>query len=256
MKIQNSFICLAVAALSSSSALAAGKLNIPDEPLTVLSSRVDPNVMLVIDNSGSMNGAIWHEDYDPSTQPTSNYNSGDDWVYRNENGNWYYISNSSDYTIDNINRSNGWYQLGYYDGSISTVWVKLPDPVGNERTRYYGHYLKWILNTYNVSSGDDLRGTLPDGSTLPNEYRMEVARQVSSEIVSEVEGVRFGAAKFYTNDGGKIIKGCGPSQITPSNSQWTAHKDDLIDEINDLNATTNTPVSETYYEVTRYFRGA
>ncbi len=256
MKIQNSFICLAVAALSISPALAAGKLNIPNEPLTVLSSRVDPNVMLLIDNSGSMNNVIWFEGDDTydGYDPNTSYQRWDNriWVggnYSYEGSEW--DVNGQNIHLSSLTRDNC--SSGYTEAVRINDWrerkcIKLPRPEGNS-TRFTGNYLNYIFATFPHNT--DLT-TYPG---FPNETRMKVARDVSSEIVREVEGVRFGAARFYSSAGGKIIQGCGPSQITPSSAQWASHKDDLIDEISDLDASTNTPISEAYYEVTRYFRG-
>ena len=39
---------------------------------TVLfSTNVTPNVLIIMDNSGSMNNIVWHEDFDPNAVPTS-----------------------------------------------------------------------------------------------------------------------------------------------------------------------------------------
>src|SRR5690554_5253697 len=62
MKWLNITAVAIMGSLVSYPVFAVNNLSIPNEPLTVLSSRVDPNVMLLIDNSGSMNAAIWHED--------------------------------------------------------------------------------------------------------------------------------------------------------------------------------------------------
>lgn len=218
-------------------ASAVDNLSIPQEPLTVLSSRVDPNVMLLIDNSGSMNNVIWHEDYDPSTKPSYEYNASEDWVYRSGNG-WYYLSNNGDYILGNISRDGGKYQFAYYDhGNWTYRYIYLPDPVGNRDSRYNGHYLKWLLSTMVPTHGTDLRSVLPD------EYRMEVAKDVAKSIVQDVEDVRFGISKFYTEQGGEIVAGCGANSST------------LNSAINSLYSSTWTPLAETYYEITRYFRG-
>jgi type IV pilus assembly protein PilY1 len=237
MKWQNVSAGLLFFTLLSQPVLAVSNLSIPNEPLTVLSSRVDPNVMMVIDNSGSMNNVIWHEDYDPTTIPNSDYTAGNDWIYRNDNGSWYYINNRGDYTLSNIRRESGWYVFAFYDGSFNQVRVKLPDPVGGRSSRYNGHYIKWVLDNFASTYQTNLE------SVLPNEYRMVVAKTVAQSIVDDVEDVRFGITKFYNNEGGKIVAECGAGTSTLHNA------------IDDLDSETWTPLSETYYEVTRYFRG-
>lgn len=217
--------------------VAVNNLSIPNEPLTILSSRVDPNVMLLIDNSGSMNAAIWHEDYDPSSIPSYNFITNNDWVYRSGSS-WYYLQNNADYLLNNIYRYNGWYYFGFYNGnSISEFRLKLPDPLGDGSTRYSGHYIKWVLSNFIVGNYTDLT------SVLPNEYRMEVAKSVANKIISEVNDVRFGISKFYDEHGGAVIANCG------------ATEEQLESAVKSLDAETWTPLAETYYEITRYFRG-
>jgi type IV pilus assembly protein PilY1 len=238
MKWLHIFTAALLGALVSGPVAAVNNLSMPHEPLTVLSSRVDPNVMLLIDNSGSMNNVIWHEDYDPSTKPQTEYTPSNDWVYRYGN-NWYYIYNSNDYILSNIYRSNEWYYFGYYNGSnISTIKLKLPDPVGGRSSRYNGHYLKWMLSTLTGGNDTDLTN-----NTLPNEYRMEVARSVANSIVTDVSDVRFGISKFYNEQGGTVVAECGTSDTVLGNA------------IDNLFAETWTPLAETHYEITRYFRG-
>lgn len=229
LKVYAGLLLMGVCAQPAS---AVDNLSIPHEPLTVLSSRVDPNVMLLIDNSGSMDNVIWHEDYDPSVSiPNKN------WRYRN-GSRWSSISDGSDYLLSSIGRDGGRYRFRYQEGGS---WVEkklyLPDPVGGRYSRYNGHYLKWLLNTMEPAHGTDLR------SVLPNEYRMEVAKDVAKSIVGEVEDVRFGITRFYTEDGGKVIAECGANTYS------------LNSAINSLSSSTWTPLAETYYEVTRYFRG-
>lgn len=215
---------LAAFSLSSASGMAAAE--IAQSPLFV-SAGAEPNVMLLIDNSGSMDNVIWHSGYDPTkTYP--------DWGFDSTNGNYHYSS---------LTKCSGKYG-NYVHGrrGSTTKCLKLPTPRGNS-TRYNGNYLNYLFE--NFDNGADLT----DGKTIPNDYRMNVARDVATELVRNTTGVRFGLAAFNrptTSDsgpGGSILASCGSA---PS---------DIIREINDLTASTNTPLAETYYEITRYFRG-
>src|SRR5687768_17099599 len=48
---------------------------------TLFSAAVAPNVLLVIDNSGSMNEVVWHPAYDPAGNPSCNYWDDDETYY-------------------------------------------------------------------------------------------------------------------------------------------------------------------------------
>lgn len=217
----------------------AGPLALPDAPLTV-SASVEPNVMLLIDNSGSMEHIIWHENFNPS-------GAYDSWNYLDSAGNWISLQNESTYYPSNFHTescSTGFHRFRL--GSTSTYkCLKLPAPNGSSDTRYLGSYVRFLLDQY--PSGTDLTA-----GQIPNEFRMGVARDVAENLILNTPGVRFGAAKFDTSTyrsrvdyshGGEIIRGCGAST------------NDLISDIQALTAKTWTPLAESLYEVTRYFRG-
>jgi type IV pilus assembly protein PilY1 len=60
------FIVILTALLGTQGTVHGAPLAISDTPLSV-STAVEPNVMLLIDNSGSMAQIMWHKDYDPAT---------------------------------------------------------------------------------------------------------------------------------------------------------------------------------------------
>ncbi|MDI3491372.1 MAG: type pilus assembly protein PilY1 [Thauera sp.] len=207
----------------------AGPLALPDTPLTV-SASVEPNVMLLIDNSGSMEHIIWHEDYDPNTTYRAwRYISGGDYNLLNLN---------SDYRPSNFGRgdcSSGFKKFRL--GTTSTYkCLKLPEPNGASNTRYESNYVRFLLDRF--ASGTDLTA-----GQIPNEYRMQVARDVAKDLITNTPGVRFGVTRFNNNEGGKVVGNCGATSTS------------LISTINGLTAENWTPLAETYYEVTRYFRG-
>lgn len=200
---------------SVSVSAAPNNLSIPHEPLTVLSDRVDPNVMLVIDNSGSMEQIVWHDEYDPNV----NYNS------------WSYYSRScwSNSTVCDVRfRRSGNYKT-----------LRLPYPLGYNNTRYDGNYYDYLFSTF--PNGTHLH----DGSVIPNETRIQVARQVAINVIDENPDIRFGAFKFANNQGGVLVGECSadPSDLST-----------LKNRISNLDAETWTPLAETLYDVTRYFR--
>lgn len=199
-----------------------------------LSTPVEPNVMLLIDDSGSMDNVIWADGYDTTT--TYPHWGGTDWS-----------ASSGNVLFSTINQ--GGCPSGWKEGNNggTTKCLRLPAPVGGS-TRYTGNYLNYLFDTY-ANNSDLTTGV------IPNDYRMNVARNVATNLVNTTTGVRFGVSHFYegcTSDssqdcffghGGTIDAGCGSSNatITSAISGYTASK--------------NTPLAEAFYEVTRYFRG-
>jgi type IV pilus assembly protein PilY1 len=154
----------------------AAQLTLSTTPL-FLSTPVEPNVMLLIDDSGSMNNIIWASGYDNTTSYT--HWGTTDWSATNGNV-WY----------SNINECSS--PSGYKEGSdgTTTKCLKLPDPVTSGATRYTGNYLNYLFNTY--ANNTDLTLGL-----IPTDYRMNVARNVATNLVNTTTGVRFGVSHFY-----------------------------------------------------------
>ncbi|UZE22947.1 pilus assembly protein [Pseudomonas sp. B21-056] len=228
-----------------------------DSPL-LSAAAVTPNVMLLIDDSGSMNNIIWAAGFDPTvTRPT---------IYTCDSSN--NCNSVSELDMDDGNVllasltrggcSNGGNWYGFYRNNFGRVCLRLPDPVGNGNTRYTANYLSYLVMLANSSSRDFTSGT------IPNDYRINVARDVSNDLVASNRALRIGLATFNppsssnSGPGGFIARSVsdlspvtGSVTQTQANSNYTA----LINAINGLGAIANTPLAESYYEVTRYFRG-
>lgn len=216
---------------------AGNAVTVAQMPLFIAAG-VTPNVMLVVDNSGSMNSIIWAEGFDS----TQNY---PDWS-RVNNGNSAWTADTGSVYFSSLVSSTwrtsgsgtdcnaGWSRGRKSDGTIKCL--KLPDPVGGSDTRYLGNYLNYLFETY--AHNTDLTG-----GQIPNTYRMAVARNVATNVVNDNTNLRLGLTKFNSDNGGQVLRNCGSSTANLNTS------------IAGLTATTWTPLAETLYEVTRYFRG-
>ena len=211
----------------------AGPLDLGDVPLG-MASAIDPNVMLLIDNSGSMEQIIWHEGYDPGTTYSS-------WQYR-RSGSWTTVPSSGYLRPSQMQQSSCSRGQKRFrrSNSSSSICVNFPDPLGGGNTRVDGNYVRYLLNTW--SSENAFNAAVANG-TIPNDYRMSVARHVARELVLNTPGMRFGVSHFNNQQGGRVAAQCGASRSS------------LVDAINALNAEAWTPLAESLYEVTRYFRG-
>ena len=216
----------------------ANAVSVAQVPL-FLSAAVQPNVMLMLDNSGSMNNVIWATGYSTATVYA-------DWSPI-VSGNPLWSTNNPSYSslVSSSWRgtcASGWTRGQNTVGSVTTTkCLKLPDPVGGGNTQYEGSYLNYLFVTYtniDLSTG-----------VIPNEYRYGVAKTVASNIVSANSGLRLGLSSFNNpvssdSPGGKIDAVCGTPTAT------------LLSKIAAFPAaSTYTPLAETFYELTRYFRG-
>ncbi len=228
---------------------------VAETPLFIATS-VTPNVMLIVDNSGSMESIIWDDEYDstviyPDWSPIrlvggtcaggTNFAEG-----------WTSVTNSITYSTLNTSRYRGTCDgvattpvtcasgamRGVSADGLTTKCLTLPDPAGGGVTRYTGNYLNYLFDTF--ADGADLT----TGTSIPNDYRMNVAKNVATSVVEANTNLRMGLTAFNTDDGGRILESCD-----------TGNTDDLKAEISALTASTWTPLGEALYEVTRYFRG-
>jgi type IV pilus assembly protein PilY1 len=246
------------AALSLYLAAPAYAFTPSDSPL-LNAAAVAPNVMLLLDDSGSMNSIIWAAGFDPTIarpQVTICLSNGSCLKGRELD------MTDSNISLSSLTRgtcSKDWY--GFYSNSVigqDSFCLKLPDPVGGEDTRYSAKYLSYLVSLAKNSDRD-----FTDGS-IPNDYRMNVARNVSKTLVASNRSLRIGLATFnlavgnHKNDGGYIVRSISDlAAVSGSVTQAQAddNYNDLIVGIDELSAQANTPLAEAYYEITRYFRG-
>ncbi|WP_367373002.1 pilus assembly protein [Pseudomonas lini] len=230
-----------------------------DSPL-LNAAAVAPNVMLLLDDSKGMNSIIWAAGFDPTvvrapvTICLSNGSCNKGRELNVADGN---------IPLSSLNHGTcskaGWY--GFYMNSVSglaSLCLKLPDPVGSEDTLYTANYLSYLISLANNADRD-----FTDGS-IPNDYRMNVARNVFKTLVTSNRSLRIGLATFNLavgnrkDDGGYIVRSISDlSAVSGSVTQAQAdtNYNALIAGIDELSAQANVPLAEAYYEITRYFRG-
>ena len=226
-----------------------------DSPL-LSAAAVPPNVMLLIDDSGSMNSIIYAAGFDPTVDRTP---------ARQCNALLGLCLSSTAITGDPIflsslptsGCSGGAY--AFYNNSLAPLCLKLPDPVGSGNTRYSGDYIAYVVGlAINNGTRDFTTGA------IPNDYRINVARNVSTALVTSNRTLRIGLSTFNpatsTNSGNggyiaRSIADLSPVSGSVTQAQADTNYNALISAINNLSAVANTPLAETYYEITRYMRG-
>lgn len=152
----------------------------------------------------------------------------------------------------------GW-RVRVYNNSVAPLCLKLPDPVGGGNTRYTGDYISYVVSlAINNGTRDFTTGA------IPNDYRINVARNVSTALVTSNRTLRIGLSTFNpvtNNDSGnggyiaRSISDLAPVSGSVTQAQADTNYNALISSINGLSAVANTPLAETYYEITRYMRG-
>jgi type IV pilus assembly protein PilY1 len=226
----------------------AGTNTIPiaDGPLTVSSSAegADPNVMLLMDDSGSMNNMVWSDGYiNAITQPADDPNwtrpTFNNWDPGTGSNQWADQPNEKSIDVSNQSGDSVVFTGVMVDANNNTITrtLTLPTPVGSD-TRYYREYLNYLFDTYANTNNTDLTGI------IPAETRMMQAKAAAIALVENPSNAdkRFGLFSFQ---GTKLKHECGSG---------TTHIQSLSNSISDLNPSRYTPLAETYYDIVEYFK--
>jgi type IV pilus assembly protein PilY1 len=189
---------------------------------------IPPNVLIILDNSGSMNNEISGVVYEPSFEyphvisdyPNASY-------YKTKKG-WTIWKNP--YTSINCAAIvTALSTAGHYQGK---VYLSSSNCGGDNQELATGNYINYL----NATGGSG------------NQPRFGLATAVIKSYINTTDNVRFGLMIFNFKDGGKIAY--------PINNTWeTAHRTAILNAMAGLKAETWTPLAETLYEAGLYFQG-
>ncbi len=268
---------LALAAFVATTGLALARPQAASADDTVLfSTIVPPNVMLIMDNSGSMNSIVWHPAFDPDATPTCQY-----W---NDNRDYNVTTNSSDSfpsgATDTSFRSGTYNIYGLYGatGCVNASIEIFVDPqvqFAYYSTRWSGRYLNWLFSPESASYRAQIAATnngtysscVGGGSySLYRRARVTAAKQILRQVICEVNtsgAVRFGIAQFRGGsdpNGGYVVvpandylDSSGNPNVYTLNGVTQSHGEHLDDAIEQLEGETWTPIGETLFQVYTYF---
>jgi type IV pilus assembly protein PilY1 len=207
----------------------------------IFGANIQPNVLILLDNSGSMDDYIDSIPYDDNTSypviakcgPLKNQNCDTGVVYKAVSNNKYTVYAT---TVSGVNKSsarNALNNVGYWSGSISGSNVDL----------YLGNYLNYQI------------GFCSSVSCI-GEKKIDIAKRVLKSLVDNVTGVRFGFMKFWMNDtsgsGCNSNNHCGGSMVAQMGTSPSVMKA-AIDAINPNGF---TPLGEFMLDAGNYYKGA
>lgn len=201
---------------------------------------VQPNVLIIFDNSGSMDTVdVGGELYDPAIEYVGSYTTDSVYVKEQINRRWVWSLFADD--VDELECESVRDEL-LENGYANEVRIRGASPYDCDRS--------WSRKTLRLGNfrNYDASG-VGDASS-----RISVAKEVVKTLINDTENVRFGLMVFndfynigyYDSDadGGRIVNECGTDKST------------LTTSINNINANTWTPLAETLAEAGLYFAGA
>lgn len=231
-------------------------LDIAEQPLFLIGS-VDPNIMLMVDNSGSMQNIVPDTPYDPAVTyiamptgcPTTNSNR----VAAATAIELRVVSGAPRVRISGTN-----YPWGTGSGkrcfepttNYTNVRIHADSPIGTGMSgylgaQYTGNYLNWYFNQAQDPSGCSNTWTL-SGRKPCTQSRMQIAKSASKSLIDSMGADnRVGLATYNNGDGGSLRE--------VIDSLTSVKRTAIKSKIDALAASGATPLAETLSDIGRYF---
>ena len=147
-------------------------------PLFVKQGSTGANVMILADNSGSMNAAEVDARYNPNVTYSGNFRS------------------TSEYSI----RTTGNYSPRDFNSRYPTSpTARLVASDYGQSGTYTGNYLNFIFFTL----------TDAERATIPQVTRIQVLKSVLNDLIDRAPQLDFGLTVFNSSSGGRVIADCG-----------------------------------------------
>src|SRR5262245_11278892 len=219
----------------------------------IFGSNIQPNVVIMIDNSGSMsdsapsntfdvpppNGSAAYypvlNNCDPTGKPKVFQPCASVKVYKSSSGNTYSFYADNVAAVGALNgggpAQTALNSAGYWSGKINGSTVNL----------FTGNYLNYLL------------GTCASGGACAKP-KMTIAKEVINALIDSVQGVRFGVMTF---DYGTNNVPLG-AKVAGSAGQWAtvgASNSALHNAVNGLSPTGLTPLGDALYDIGLYYKG-
>ncbi|GFO66839.1 type IV pili system adhesin PilY [Geomonas limicola] len=231
---------------------------------------LEANVLIIIDNSGSMADNIGGSTYTPSTNYDSTNSCGTNGtacstnaVYSYNNGVYTLLNSAVSSITTSCNNKNPQSLLtttGQYSGRTLNANGTCGSNKSGSGSYFTGNYINWLQN--------------PDLQPRP---KIDIAKEVVKNLITSTSGVKFGLMVFNyeygsgtssTNpNGGRLVSssvtGAGTAkyvtEVKKMDDIFTGtitNRTALLEAVDSIDTIGNTPLASTLYEAGRYFAGA
>ncbi len=185
----------------------------------IFGTNVQPNVMILLDSSGSMDDQVASISYSPSTTYTGSnaaakvYKKNCFFVFC-----WYTVYTNTVAEVNSASAQTALNSVGYWTGSIA----------GSSLQLFLGNYL-------NYSSCSSCQGL---------QKKLDIAKSVITDLIQNTEGIRFGVMRFNATSNGALM-------VAPIGTATSV----MVTAVNAIVAVGNTPLGEMLRDAGDYFKG-
>ena len=200
----------------------------------IFGANIQPNILILLDNSGSMNDSIVSQPYVAATtysvinrcEASKDVPCASGVVYKSGPKQSYSTYSTTIAGVNKAAAETALSTVGYWSGKINGSNVDL----------YTGNYLNYQL-------GFCATGTC-------SERKIDIAKNVLTNVVDTVTGVRFGFMKFWNNTA-EGCTNCGGSMVAQMGTNASAMKS----AINAITPSGFTPLAEFLQDASKYYKG-
>ncbi|WP_317932999.1 pilus assembly protein [Halioxenophilus sp. WMMB6] len=264
--------CL-VAVVAISICHSAWSLTLPKKPLLIEAS-IEPNVMLLLDDSGSMIYDWYFGDYDkdtdyadcPATITIAGYSATGGTYYQvvahtNSSGYAYFSYRGSNYawgTTDAIDSNTGLQQACFDDSDdyyvqYSDDFTNLDgdnDDIYDGKDSWKGNFWNYYFSNSDQTDGDNWG---EEDQKFGVGERVEIAQDAAKLLLRNLDGIRIGLAGFNGGSGGTILVGIDSIDDVVDASTGETQEERMITQVNGIYANGSTPLGESLHELGRYY---
>lgn len=236
----------------------AAPTDITDVPMAIKNT-VKPNIMFMLDNSGSMNNIVPDAPFDPKTTYLASCPAGNIVAGGAEPPAFPADSQTVDIRVSST--GSVWIRKGGTDYEFGTgadqrcfnptlrynARLNGDDggsPSGYLDAVYTGNYLNWY---FGAAPNYTSRASFGSGAERKagTRSRLEIAQSASKGVLDTLNSVRVGLSTYNGGNGGKLLEVMGDLDA--------AKRSAMQSEIDGLIAGGNTPLGETLADIGRYF---
>lgn len=241
---------LGLTALFAAQAFTAATAGIVSQSPLFLTSSAKPNIMLLLDSSGSMQHIVPESPYDAGTPyvcsgtALSNAEQVDLGV---DSGAPYFTSGAARYLWAKQTAASS----ACFDATVDYKAQLFVGSGAGAGAQYSGNYLNWYFGSGNDGSGYlDTTPNWGDGAVRKpgTSSRMEIAKTAATALVGSLDSANVGLSSYNGQIGADI-------NISVASGDTAASKTALTNAINALNPSGWTPLAESLLDVGRYFVG-
>src|SRR5437870_3110098 len=214
----------------------------------IFGANIQPNVVIMIDNSGSMADSAPSNSFDvpPPSGTAAYYPVLNNCDPSGKKGNQTFQPCDS----VKVYKSGGSSIYSFYANNVGSVPDSPPHPAQNalDTAGYWSGKING--STVNLFTGNYLNyllGTCASGGAC-SKSKMAIAKEVINSLLDSVQGVRFGVMTFYYDSSNN---GLGARVVSQVGTNVTAMKA----AVNQLSPTGNTPLGDALYDVGQYYKG-